>query len=100
MTDLNEIGQVVYLLGKLEGQVRELVHSVNNTAQIVTGLTDKVNSTIGLPEKVADHERRITILEAQENKRVGAIGLGAWIVKAAPVLMALAAGAGIMGIMK
>lgn len=41
----------------------------------------------GVQAKVDDHEKRLAMLEAQENQRKGAIGLGGWIVKNWPALV-------------
>lgn len=91
MTDLTDNAQVVYLLGKLEGQVRELVHSVNNTAQLLNGLSDKVNSSAGIPGKVKDNtdkitalEVRVTALERVDARTEGAMGLGSWLIRLVP----------------
>lgn len=35
----------------------------------------------GVQAKVDDHEKRLAVLEAEENRRKGAIGLGGWFVK-------------------
>lgn len=41
----------------------------------------------GVQGKVDDHEKRLAVLEAEENRRKGAIGLGGWMVKNWPALV-------------
>lgn len=84
-------GQMLLMLGELRGQVRELVHTVNNTAQLINGITDRVNASQGLPDaikalelKIAAHEVRLTAIEATENQRKGAITLGAVLIRCIP----------------
>lgn len=100
MTETTEShGQMLLMLGELRGQMKELIHSVNNSAHLINGLTDKVSKSEGLPDaikalelKIAAHEVRITALEASENRRVGAVGLGSWIMKILPHLATLGLG--------
>jgi len=107
MSDIGGSEQVVYLLGKLEGQVRELVHTVGNLSQTVTALTEKVNAAAGLPDRVKanseaidDLRARVGTLEASENKRIGAMSLGGWVLKALPYIVSTGIGAGIMEIIR
>ena len=37
--------------------------------------------------KVDDHEKRIVVLEAEENRRKGALGMGGWMVKNWPAMI-------------
>lgn len=104
MTETTEShGQMLLMLGELRGQMKELIHSVNNSAHLINGLTDKVNKSEGLPDaikatdlKIAAHEVRITALEASENRRVGAVGLGSWIMKALPLVGSMGLGAALV----
>ena len=41
----------------------------------------------GVSTKVDDHEKRIAVLEAAENIRKGALGMGGWLVKNWPALL-------------
>jgi hypothetical protein len=84
-------GQMMMLLGELRGQVRELVHSVNNLRQDVGTVFEKMATTQGLPAAVLENkadiaalEVRVTALETSEHRRAGAIGLSAWIFKTVP----------------
>lgn len=55
---------IALLLGEIKGQLRELIHSMNNQNQMI--------QAIGL---------RVAALEAEQNKRVGASGIIAMILK-------------------
>lgn len=66
-----------FILGEIRGQLRELIHSTNNTGAKVDAL--------GM---------RVSALEASENRRVGANGLFALVMKSPVVAwMILLAGA-------
>lgn len=41
--------------------------------------------------KLDDHEKRLAALEAKENRRDGALGFGAWLVKNWPAILAFIA---------
>jgi len=68
------------MLGEIKGQMRELVHTVNNMSMKMDGLTEKVISAQELPGKVADLDRRVVLLETDMNRRAGAMGFGGWII--------------------
>lgn len=87
----------------MEGQLREVVHTVNNLAQKFEDLMRSVDKSAHIPTLVAENkaalsalEIRVTALEAQENRRAGAIGLSAWFVKTVP-FAALGAGIAVTG---
>lgn len=76
--------EIAMLLGEMKGQLRELIHSVNNTAQKVDALA-----------------LRVAHLEAEAQRRAGATGLGmlilksplvGWIIAAASAAWAILSG--------
>jgi hypothetical protein len=69
------------MLGELKGQMRELIHNVNNMAMKLDGLSEKVIGAQDLPAKVAEIDRRVTDLEIDKNRRDGAMGFGGWLLK-------------------
>lgn len=69
------------MLGELKGQMRELIHNVNNMSMKLDGLTREVVGAQELPAKVADIDRRVTDLETDKNRRDGAMGFGGWLLK-------------------
>lgn len=60
------------LLGEMRGQLRELVHSVNNLNAKVDGLTREVVALGPLSAAVADLSNRVDKLEAKGNEQSGA----------------------------
>ena len=80
------------MLGELKGQMGELIHNVNNLSRKVDVLAERVIGAAGLPAKVKDLEDRIAVLEADKNKREGALGFGASLLKS-PALAWLAGAA-------
>ena len=69
------------MLGELKGQMGELIHNVNNLGRKVDVLAERVIGAAGLPAKVKDLEDRVVVLEIDKNKREGAMGFGAWLLK-------------------
>lgn len=83
MTD--PIDTTAMMLGEMKGQLRELIHNLNNMSAKIDGLTERVVGAAGLPAKVRELEDRIMILEADKNKRDGAMGFGGWLIRS-PVI--------------
>lgn len=69
------------MLGELKGQMRELIHNVNNMSMKLDGLTREVVGAQDLPHKVDALDRRVTELETDKNRRDGAMGFGGWLLK-------------------
>lgn len=63
------------LLGELKGQMRELIHNMNNMSAKIDGLGERVIGAAGIPAKVKELEDRVAVLEADKNKRDGASGI-------------------------
>jgi hypothetical protein len=68
------------MLGELKGQMRELIHNVNNMSMKLDGLTREVVGAQEIPGKVAELDRRVTDLETDKNRRDGAMGFGGWLL--------------------
>lgn len=66
---------VAFAIGEIRGQLRELVHSVNNTALKVDAIGEKVILAAALPEVVNGLAARISALETDRNRREGATGI-------------------------
>ena len=69
------------MLGEIKGQMRELIHNVNNMATKLDALTREVVSNSDLPGKVKELDGRVTVLEGDKNKRDGASGVVATVMK-------------------
>ncbi|MDF0543323.1 hypothetical protein PX699_13275 [Sphingobium sp. H39-3-25] len=76
--------------------MRELIHSLNNLIVKFEGLAKTVDSSSHIPVDVADLKLRVSALEASENQRKGAMGLGAVAMRALPLLAASGIGAAIV----
>ena len=92
---------IAFTMGKIEGQLKELIHQSNNTAQKVDALATLAAISSALPADIAAMNVRVTALEVDRNKRDGATGVIAvilrsptfgWIVGGATALWALVTG--------
>lgn len=84
MTAQSELHSLAVKVGEISGQLRELIHNNNNMATKVDGI---LRQSLLAPsaEDYAQLAQRVATLEAKENRRDGATGLGAAILKS-PVL--------------
>ena len=76
------------LLGEVRGQLREVIHGMNNMSQKVDAISDKVVALGELPKTVADNkagiaalQARVDTLEKDRDERRGAEGIVATILK-------------------
>ena len=97
MGDPSDIGALTLAVGEMRGQMRELIHTNNNMAMKVEGLTEKVLLAQALPAEVARLAdvlvgalARLDALEAEKNRNDGAKGVFAVILKS-PVAAWIAA---------
>lgn len=88
-----------FQLGKIEGQLRELIHTQNNQAMKGDAVAEKISKLEGLPDDIAEIKNglakldgRLTALEVDKHRRDGAMGFGSWLMKS-PLVAWLAAGA-------
>jgi hypothetical protein len=88
------------MLGEMKGQLRELIHNLNSMSAKIDSLTERVAGAAGLPAKVRELEDRIRSLEADKNKRDGAMGLGAWLTRSPVIAWLAAAGVALWAMMK
>ncbi|MGY4397319.1 hypothetical protein ACVWZA_002513 [Sphingomonas sp. UYAg733] len=95
---LNESSMI---LGEMRGQLREVVHSVNNLSAKLDGLTREVVGLGPLASDIADLKIRLATLEAANNRSEGARTIGrmllkspalGWLVGAAVTAWALLSG--------
>lgn len=66
--DLTDNAQLLMVIGEMRGQMREMIHTQNNTLQQVQNMAAIVMATAGLPERVA-------ALEKADNLRDGRDGV-------------------------
>ena len=69
------------MLGEMKGQMRELIHNVNTLSAKMDSLTERVVGAAGLPGRVKELEDRVAVLEADKNKRDGAMSIGGWLLR-------------------
>jgi hypothetical protein len=72
------------MLGEIRGQLRELIHTGNNTAQAVQALGDRVGKLERMDGRVNQLELlapRLAALESDRHRRDGASGVVAAILK-------------------
>lgn len=96
MTQSAELNALAVKVGEISGQLREVVHSVNNMAQKVDGMSERMLTS---PTQ-ADFQAlaaRVALLEAEKNRNDGAKGVlaaimqsrfAAWTAAAAAVAFA------------
>lgn len=98
---LPDTASLELLIGEMRGQMRELIHNINNVSQKLEALSQQVAASQNIPAdiqalkgEVAELRARVAALEAQENKRAGALGASSWLMK----IVALLASCGLGGI--
>lgn len=76
------------ILGEVRGQMRELVHTINNLSSKFDSLSREVIGLGPLASDIADiktklvaAELRVTALEAERNRRDGASGMVGLVLK-------------------
>lgn len=81
MTAESEIQSMGLMLGELKGQMRELIHNVNNLSAKLDAIALQAARNSHLPEEIDKLKSRVTILEGKENQRTGAINMGGWLMR-------------------
>src|SRR4051812_26059833 len=78
MADSSDSGLII---GEMRGQLREVVHSVNNLSAKFDGLSREVMAWAALAGERGKLQAKVEILEGDRNRRDGATGLLGMIVK-------------------
>lgn len=81
MTVPADLQSMSMTLGELKGQMREIVHQLNNMSSKMDAIGHEVSKNSHLPDEVDKLKARVTVLEDKENQRVGAIGFGSMLLK-------------------
>ena len=77
MTDNNQDNTALALaIGKVEGQLRELIHTSNNNSQKLDTLNDTVLKAADLPEQVRKLSSRVEVLETERHQRTYRLAYG------------------------
>ncbi len=99
MTQSAELNALAVKVGEISGQLREVVHSVNNMAQKVDGMSERMLTS---PTQ-ADFQSlaaRVALLEAEKNRTDGAKGVFAAVMRSPMAAWAAAIIAAIWGAFK
>lgn len=88
------------LLGELRGQLRELIHSVNNRAMENAYIAKTLAKLEDVPEQLEKLNDRMAALEADKNRREGAVSLGGWIMRSNAIVYLIMAGGAVYAYMK
>lgn len=73
------------ILGEMRGQLREVVHSVNNLSMKVDGLSREVIGLGPLAADILDLKIRMKVVEENDSRQAGATGVLAAILKSPAV---------------
>jgi hypothetical protein len=84
-------GSTDRLLGELIAEVRAVKHNQNNAMSKLDSVTHLVEQVKEIKEAQERHHFRIAVLEADKNRRDGAVGLVEWIGKHWPFTLILGA---------
>lgn len=87
----NNTPSVELLLGELIAEVRAVKHNQNNATQKLDAVNLLVAEVKEMKETQEKHHFRIAVLEADKNRREGAVGLIEWFSRHWPVSLILAA---------
>lgn len=101
------VDQTSLLLGEVRGQLRELIHSVNNTAQKVDAIGSRVAALAELPAAVAANKAdisalvvRVDTLERDRDERKGAHSIIAIILKSPAIGWLMGAAIAVWALLK
>ena len=79
------------LLGELIAEVRAVKHNQNNASQKLDAVGRLVAQVKEIKEEQEKHHFRIAVLEADNNRREGAVGLVEWVSRHWPITLLIAA---------
>lgn len=91
MTPSNDDGGLYRAVGKIEGQLREVIHGLNNVSQKVDAVGREVALGANIPARVDDLEQRVGTLETDRDKRDGAVGILGWLLRSPAISMIVGA---------
>lgn len=69
------------ILGEVRGQLREIIHNMNNQAQKNDAVSAQLAKLEGMPARLDAIDQRLLALETDKHRRDGAVGFGTWVLK-------------------
>jgi hypothetical protein len=81
-----------YQLGKIEGQLRELIHQQNNEAMKNTARDEKLAKLEGVPKDIEEIKIEMATLKTDKDRRDGAFNFGGALIRS-PLVVWLAVAA-------
>lgn len=72
---------VIMILGEVRGQLREIIHTMNNQSMKNDAVAKQLAKLEGVPEQLSKLDARMTALEQDRYRRDGAMGIGAWLMR-------------------
>src|SRR3546814_9592311 len=81
MTGATDSPSMSMTLGELKGQMREIVHQLNNMSSKMEAISHEISKNSGIPEEAEKMKLRVAALEEKERKREEAMGIGVWIMQ-------------------
>jgi hypothetical protein len=92
VSEVNQTSDIHMMLGEMRGQMREVVHGMNNASQKIDALTREAIEIKGITATVAAMEIRLLAVEGKvatlttdKDRRAGALSLGEWVIKIVPM---------------
>ncbi len=84
----NDVTSLAVMVGEIRGQMREVVHTLNNVSSKIDGLSREVIAMGPLAAQIAEVKGELNLarseinaLKEDKNKRDGAVGLANWFFK-------------------
>jgi len=72
-------------VGEIKGRLSEVAHETHTTATKVDAIGLAIVQIPFITTELADHKRRIALLEVVDTERRGAIKFGNWLMRMIPV---------------
>ena len=84
---------VAMILGEVRGQLREIIHTMNNERAKQDELARTLSKLDGVPDRLEKIERRLADLEVLRHRRDGASGVIVAVMKSPAIAWLIGAGA-------
>lgn len=89
---LRMIGEMKGELGEVRGKLSELIHNINNLRQTMSDQSPTMHRIPDIIADVASLQARVSVLEASENQRTGALSFGNFLLRSPFIGWLFAAG--------